>query len=170
MLEGKTAVIYGGGGSIGGAVARAFAREGARVQVTGRTLESVQPLAQEIGAEAAVVDALDEAAIDAHAAAIGPLDISFNAISHGDVQGTPMHEMDVEDYLRPVVTAVRSTFLTMRAAARSMIAAGGGTILIFGGEGDPPRGYRLGGLQTASTRWRRCAASSRSSSDPPACA
>ena len=149
MLEGKTAVIYGGGGSIGGAVARAFAREGARVHLTGRTLASVAPLAEEIGAEAAEVDALDERAIDAHAGAIGAIDISFNAITHGDVQGTPMHEMDVEDYLRPVATAVRSTFLTMRAAARSMIAHGGGTILIFGGEGDPPRGYNLGGLQTA---------------------
>ena len=149
MLQGKTAVIYGGAGSIGGAVARAFAREGARVHLTGRTLASVQPLAEEIGAEAAEVDALDEAAIDAHAGAIGALDISFNAITHSDVQGTPMHEMDVEDYLRPVATAVRTTFLTMRAAARQMIPNGGGTILIVGGEGDPPRGYHLGGLQTA---------------------
>ena len=149
MLEGKTAVIYGGGGSIGGAVARAFAREGARVHLTGRTLASVQPLAEEIGAVAAEVDALDERAVDAHADALGALDISFNAITHGDVQGTPMHEMDVEDYLRPVATAVRTTFLTMRAAARQMLGHGGGTILIFGGEGDPPRGYHLGGLQTA---------------------
>jgi NAD(P)-dependent dehydrogenase (short-subunit alcohol dehydrogenase family) len=149
MLQGKTAVIYGGAGSIGGAVARAFAREGAQVHLTGRTLASVQPLAEEIGAEAAEVDALDERAIDAHADAIGPLDISFNAITHGDVQGTPMHEMDVEDYLQPVATAVRTTFLTMRAAARHMIGSGGGTILIFGGEGDPPRGFHLGGLQTA---------------------
>jgi NAD(P)-dependent dehydrogenase (short-subunit alcohol dehydrogenase family) len=149
MLQGKTAVIYGGGGSIGGAVARAFAREGARVHLTGRTLASVQPLAEEIGAVAAEVDALDARAVDEHAGAIGALDISFNAISHGDVQGTPMHEMDVEDYLRPVATAVRTTFLTMRAAARQMLGHGGGTILIFGGEGDPPRGYHLGGLQTA---------------------
>jgi 3-oxoacyl-[acyl-carrier protein] reductase len=149
MLEGKTAVIYGGGGSIGGAVARAFVREGARVHLTGRTLASVAPLAEEIGADAAEVDALDARAVDEHAGAIGPLDISFNAITHGDVQGTPMHEMDVEDYLRPVATAVRTTFITMRAAARQMIGSGGGTILIFGGEGDPPRGYHLGGLQTA---------------------
>jgi NAD(P)-dependent dehydrogenase (short-subunit alcohol dehydrogenase family) len=149
MLQGKTAVVYGGGGSIGGAVARAFAREGARVHLTGRTLASVQPLAAEIGAEAAELDALDGTAVDAHADAIGALDISFNAITHGDVQGTPMHEMDVEDYLRPVATAVRTTFLTMRAAARQMIGNGGGTILIFGGEGDPPRGSHLGGLQTA---------------------
>ncbi len=149
MLEGKTAVIYGGG-SIGGAVARAFAREGARVHLAGRTLSKLEPLAREIGAAGvAEVDALDARSVDAHADSIGRIDVSFNAISHGDVQGTPMHEMDVEDYLRPVETAVRTTFLTMRAAARRMIPNGGGTILIFGGEGLPPRGYHLGGLQTA---------------------
>src|SRR5262245_44213834 len=130
LLEDKTAVIYGAG-SIGGAVARAFAREGARVHLAGRRLSTLTALAEEIGAEAAELDALDGDAIDAHADAIGRIDISFNAITHGDVQGTPMHEMDVEDYLQPVVTAVRTTFLTMRAAARHMIPSGGGTILIF---------------------------------------
>jgi NAD(P)-dependent dehydrogenase (short-subunit alcohol dehydrogenase family) len=100
-------------------------------------------------ADTAVVDALDEAAVDAHADAIGPLDVSFNVIGQGDVQGTPFDEMDVEDYLRPVATAVRTTFITARAAARHMKRQGGGVILGFGGEGDPPRGFHLGGLQTA---------------------
>jgi 3-oxoacyl-[acyl-carrier protein] reductase len=150
MLEGSNAVVYGGGGSIGAAVARAFAREGARVHLAGRTLARLEAVAGEIGAAGiAEVDALDARSVDAHADSIGRIDISFNAITHGDVQGTPMHEMDVEDYLRPVATAVRTTFLTMRAAARSMISHGGGVILIFGGEGLPPRGYHLGGLQTA---------------------
>ena len=44
-------------------------------------------------------------AVEAHAAAIGRIDISFNLIDINDVQGTPMAEMDVEDYLSPVVTA-----------------------------------------------------------------
>jgi 3-oxoacyl-[acyl-carrier protein] reductase len=79
----------------------------------------------------------------------GSIDISFNLISHGDVQGTPMADMDVDDYLRPVVTAVRTNFLTARAAARHMGRRGSGVILFFGGEGDPPRGHNLGGLQTA---------------------
>jgi 3-oxoacyl-[acyl-carrier protein] reductase len=157
LLEGKNAVIYGGG-AIGGAVARTFAREGARVFLAGRTPEKLERVAAEIrGAGGAVdvaqVDALDERMVDEHAdavvAAAGSLDISFNLISHGDVQGTPMVEMDVEDYLRPIVTAARTLFVTSRAAARHMIRAGGGVILIFGGEGDPPRGYHLGGLQTA---------------------
>jgi 3-oxoacyl-[acyl-carrier protein] reductase len=158
LLEDRTAVIYGGGGAIGGAVARAFAREGARVFLAGRTRSRLEAVAEAIRsaggvAETAEVDALDAAAVDAHADAVaaqaGGIDISFNLIAHGDVQGTPMAEMDVEDYLRPVETAVRTMFLTSRAAARHMIRRGSGVILAFGGEGDPPRGHHLGGLQTA---------------------
>ena len=48
LLENKNAVIYGAGGSIGGAVARAFAREGAKVHLAGRTLESLEEVAEEI--------------------------------------------------------------------------------------------------------------------------
>jgi 3-oxoacyl-[acyl-carrier protein] reductase len=158
LLEGRNAVIYGGGGAIGGAVARAFAREGARVFLAGRTLATVEAVASEIRsaggrAETARVDALDSQAVDAHADAVaaeaGGIDISFNLISHGDVQGTPMAEMELEDYIRPVVTAVSTTFLTSRAAARHMIRQGSGVILIFGGSGPPLRGYSLGGLQVA---------------------
>jgi 3-oxoacyl-[acyl-carrier protein] reductase len=139
LLEHKNAVIYGGGGSIGGAVARAFAREGANVFLAGRTRAKLDAVADEVRARGgavatAEVDALDERAV---------------LISHGDVQGTPMAEMALEDYERPVVTAVRTMFLTTRAAARHMIRQGSGAILVFGGEGDPPRGYNLGGLQTA---------------------
>ena len=158
LLEGRNAVIYGGGGSIGGAVARAFAREGARVFLAGRTLPALDRVAEQIrsaggAAETAHVDALDETAVDTHAAAVaaaaGGIDISFNVIQHGDVQGTPLVEMRPEDYLRPVATAVTTTFLTARAAARHMIKQRSGVILIFGGSGAPLRGYHLGGLQTA---------------------
>src|SRR5215216_3224803 len=68
-------------------------------------------------------------------------------ISHGDVQGARFVEMALEDYLRPVDTAVRTTFLTSRAAGRRMVRQGAGVILAFGGSGDPPRDYYLGGLQ-----------------------
>jgi 3-oxoacyl-[acyl-carrier protein] reductase len=158
LLKDKNAVIYGGGGSIGGAVARAFAREGARVFLAGRTRSTLETVATEIRAaggraDTAEVDALDAAAVEAHAdavvAAAGRLDISFNVINHNDVQGTPMAEMDVEDYLAPIVTCVRTNFLTQKAAARRMLGAGGGVILNFGGSGDPLPGYSLGGLQTA---------------------
>jgi 3-oxoacyl-[acyl-carrier protein] reductase len=158
LLEGKNAVVYGGGGAIGGAVARAFAREGARVFLAGRTRERLAEVATGIRAaggeaETAVVDALDRAAVDAHADAVathaGSIDVCLNVISHGDVQGTAMVEMSVEDYLRPVETAVRTTFLTSTAVGRHMIRQGSGVILAFGGSGDPLRDYYLGGLQVA---------------------
>ncbi len=52
LLENKNAVIYGAGGAIGGAVARAFAREGARVFLAGHTLAKVEAVAGEISASA----------------------------------------------------------------------------------------------------------------------
>ena len=130
LLEDKNAVIYGAGGSIGGAAARAFAREGAKVHLAGRTLESLEEVADEVRsaggvAETAQVDAIDETAVDRHAEAVaasaGGIDVSFNLISVGDVQGTPLAEMPLEDFERPVMTAVRTQFLTSRAAARHMI-------------------------------------------------
>jgi NAD(P)-dependent dehydrogenase (short-subunit alcohol dehydrogenase family) len=100
----------------------------------------------------AEVDALDEAAVDGHADAVaasaGSVDVSFYLNSQGDVQGTPLAEMAVEDFMRPVVTAARTAFLTSRAA-RHMIPQGSGVILFFGGYGDPIPGYNLGGLQVA---------------------
>jgi 3-oxoacyl-[acyl-carrier protein] reductase len=158
LLEDKNAVIYGGGGAIGGAVARAFGREDARVFLAGRTLATLEAVAEAIradggAAETAVVDALDEQAVDAHADAVaaeaGSLDISFNAITHPHAHGTPMHEMDVEDYTAPVATAVRTTFLTTRTAARHMTRQRAGAILAFGGSGDPMRDYYIGGTQVA---------------------
>lgn len=154
LLENKRAVIYGAG-AIGGAVAQVFAREGARVFLAGRSFSRVRAVAEAIGSEVGVaeVDALDPAAVDTHidevGAEVGGIDIVFNLISHGDVQGTPMVEMEPGDYLRPVETAVRTTFLTSRAAARWMRRQRSGVILIFGGAADPPRGAYLGGLQTA---------------------
>ena len=50
---------------------------------------------------------------------------------------------------RPIVTAVRTTFLTSRAAARHMIRQGSGVLLVFGGSGDPMRDYYIGGTQVA---------------------
>lgn len=156
LLDGKNAVIYGAGGQVGGAVARAFAREGARVHLAGRTRDSLEAVAKEIrslggAAETERVDALDERAVDEHADAVaavaGSLDISINLISHGDVQGTPLAEMSLADFERPVATAVRTTFLTSRAAARHMIRQRSGVILMFGGYGDPIP--RVGGLQVA---------------------
>jgi hypothetical protein len=82
ILKNKVAVIYGAGGAIGGAVARAFAAEGTMVFLTGHTRAAVDAVAKDIGkaAEAAEVDALDEQAIDKHLQSVidsvGRVDIS----------------------------------------------------------------------------------------------
>ena len=137
LLEGKNAVIYGAGG-LGAGIARTFAREGARVFLAGRTREPLEALAAEIAAaggsaEATVLDALDEAAVDAHVRDVvsraGSIDVSFNLTSREDKQGTPLIDMTVEDVTRGPNTALTSSFITARAAARHMVEQGSGVIL-----------------------------------------
>src|SRR5919202_6642503 len=137
LLEGKNAVTYGGGGSIGGAVARAFAREGARVFLAGRTLQSLEEVAEQIRsaggtAETAQVDALDEQAVERHIGEVveqaESIDVSFNAISIRDVQLIPLAEMSREDFVSPIVTGTTAHLLTARAARR-MAERGSGVIL-----------------------------------------
>src|ERR671910_2120606 len=133
LLENENAVIYGGGGSIGGTVAREFSREGARIFLVGRTRENLEAVANDIkadggAAEVAVLDALDEQAVDEHAQAVvsqaGSIDVSFNLITRGDVQGIPLINMTTDDLLRAVVNGLRSNFVTARAAARRMVEQG----------------------------------------------
>ena len=118
LLEDKNAVIYGGAGSIGGAVARAFAAEGARVFLAGRSEATLDKLAGEIRgggglAETAVVDALDERSVDEHADAVaaqaGSIDVSLSVISHRSMHGTPLAEMAVEDFTDEIETSVGNT-------------------------------------------------------------
>ncbi len=140
LLTNKNAVIYGAGGAIGGAIARAFAREGAKVFLTGRTLASVDAVAREIFAaggvaEAAQVDALNEQAVEKHISAVaekaGGIDISINAISipQRGVQGIPLVELSPESFVLPIATYTKTHFLTARAAARHMAEKGSGVIL-----------------------------------------
>jgi 3-oxoacyl-[acyl-carrier protein] reductase len=140
LVEGKNAVVYGGGGSVGGAVARAFAREGANVFLAGRSREPLDKVASDIGemggrAEVAELDALDERAVERHMGALvdsaGSVDVSFNAISIRDVQLIPLVEMSREDFMSPIVTGVTTHFVTARAASRHMAARGSGVILTF---------------------------------------
>ena len=138
LLEGKTAIIYGGGGGIGGGVARTFAREGARVFLAGRTRAKLDSVAREIksgggSADVAELDALDEQAVDRHVQDVvsktGRVDVSFNLITRGDVQGIPLVQMNTDDLLRAVDNGLRSSFITARAAARRMIEQRSGVIL-----------------------------------------
>jgi 3-oxoacyl-[acyl-carrier protein] reductase len=154
MLDGKVAVIYGAGGAIGGAAARAFAREGARVFLAGRTQAKLDKVAADIrskggAAETVLLDALDERAVDEFvdgvAGQAGQVDISFNVITFGDVQ-KPLLELSVEEFLQPIENAMRTHFLTGKAAARHMVKRGAGVILAFGGDG-PQTLPGLGGFK-----------------------
>jgi 3-oxoacyl-[acyl-carrier protein] reductase len=138
LLVNKVAVIHGGGGAIGGAVARAFGREGARVFIAGRTLAKVEAVAREIRslggrAEAAVVDAMHERAvneyIDAIVAKAGRVDITLNAVGLYHVQGTPFAELTLEDFVYPLAVYTRTNFITAKAAARQMTKQGSGVVL-----------------------------------------
>jgi NAD(P)-dependent dehydrogenase (short-subunit alcohol dehydrogenase family) len=139
LLKDKVAVIYGAGGAIGGAVARAFALQGARLFVTGRHLAPVEAVAKEVvaaggSAEAAEVDALDEQAVDQHLRSVtdkaARVDISFNAIGIPNPKlRVPLVELEVEQFLLPIATYTRSFFLTARLAARRMVANRSGVIM-----------------------------------------
>jgi NAD(P)-dependent dehydrogenase (short-subunit alcohol dehydrogenase family) len=140
LLPNKNAVIYGAGGAIGGAVARAFAREGARLFLTGHHLTPVEAVAKEVSsaggsAEAAEVDGLDEQAIDRHLQSVidraGRVDISFNAIGipSTDILGVPLVELDVEQFFLPIKTYATAYFLIARAAAKRMVANKSGVIM-----------------------------------------
>jgi NAD(P)-dependent dehydrogenase (short-subunit alcohol dehydrogenase family) len=138
LLENRTAVLYGGGGAVGGAVARAFAREGARVFLSGRTLATLDVVADDIvraggQASTAQVDATDAKDVEAHFASVveqaGGIDISFNLIALADVQGQQLGEMPLDEYMRPVELAARTHFITATTAARHMTARGRGVIM-----------------------------------------
>ena len=150
LLENKNAVIYGAAGAVGSAVARAFAREGARLFLTGRDLGALDALAKEItaaggAAETAEVDALDEKAVTDHVDDVvdkaATVDVSFNAIGipQRGMQGIPLTELSVDSFASPINIYARAHFVTGRAAARHMIAQCSGVVLMH-----TPEPARLG--------------------------
>lgn len=160
LLKNKNAVIYGAAGSVGRAMAKAFAREGARVFITGRNSERLNALATEITgvggtAHVAVVDALDESAVEAHlkktVQTAGSVDISFNAIGipQPGIQGLPLVELTLENFLLPITTYTRAHFLTARAAVRHMIPRKSGVILVHTPEPARSGAPLIGGMGPA---------------------
>ena len=138
ILQNMNAIIYGGGGSLGGAVAIAFANAGARIFLTGHHIAPVKKVAEKITAsggqaEAIALNALDGTAVNGFiehlAQKIGTVDISFNAIGWQDVQGIPLTEMTLPDFMRPITIAMETQFITCTAAARVMKKQGSGVIL-----------------------------------------
>ena len=138
LLKDRTAIVYGGSGAVGGAVARAFAREGAHVFLAARNRAGLEAVAADIRAaggkaEVTLVDATDKAAVDAHLAAVvaeaGPVKVMFNGVSWDDTQGALLADMPFDRMLAPVRTGLITWFHTGTAVARHMGAHGGGAIL-----------------------------------------
>jgi NAD(P)-dependent dehydrogenase (short-subunit alcohol dehydrogenase family) len=140
LLRDKVAVIYGAGGGVGGAVAHAFAREGATLFLTGHHLASLDGVAEDVGssggsAEAVQVDALDEHAVDRHLQYViekaGRVDISFNAVGipNATILGVPLVELATDRFSLPITAYTTSYFLTARLAARHMIPNKSGVIM-----------------------------------------
>jgi len=153
LLKNKNAVVYGAGGSLGGAVSKALAAAGARVFLTGRAAQSIDRVKAEIlaaggRAETAIVDGFDAEAIAAHLDTVvqtaGTVDISFNAVDVAVVQNIPLIDIGVEDIVGPVAKTMQTRTLTALAAARVMMRQRSGVILSLtatpGGIGYPLTG------------------------------
>src|SRR5882672_8007644 len=151
ILQGKHAVVFGAGGSIGAAVAKEFAAEGAEVFLAGRTMSNVEEVARQITkdggrAHAAALNAIDDAAvneyIDGIARQIGSIDIVFNAagpLAKEYGNGKNAVDLEIEEFMAPVTTVLKSQFITARAGARHMVKQHSGVIIFL--TGSPARGH-----------------------------
>jgi len=157
-LENRNAIVYGAAGAIGEAVARAYAGEGAKLFLAGRTLTTLDEVAADIRARGgtattARVDAMDKASVDAHADHVaetaGSIDISFNAVAVAVVQDIPLTEISLEDFLAPITGICRTNFLTATAAARHMTAQGSGVIVTLTATSAKESRHQMGGFSLA---------------------
>jgi NAD(P)-dependent dehydrogenase (short-subunit alcohol dehydrogenase family) len=139
-LENKTAVIYGDG-AVGGAVAIAYAREGAKIYIAGRTPSKLDAIAQEVKTaggivETTVLDVLEEAAVEKHMDGLidkeGKVDISFNTIGipQKGIQGIALTDLSLESFFLPIRIYTQAHFITSRTALRRMARQGSGVILM----------------------------------------
>jgi NAD(P)-dependent dehydrogenase (short-subunit alcohol dehydrogenase family) len=139
-LENKIAIVYSDG-TVGAATAKAFAKEGAKVFIAGRTQKKLDQIAREINSnggsvEIAKLDLLDEAAVEKHFAEIiskvGEVDISFNAIglTQKGIQGMALAELSLAAFLLPITTYLQSQFITSKVSVRQMAKQGNGVILM----------------------------------------
>ena len=162
LLANKTAIVYGGGGAIGGATARAFAREGATVFLAGRTPARLAVVARDIEsagghAEVATLDVFDQQAVNAHADAVaskaGGIDIMLNAIGIAHVQGKPFAETTLAEFEQPITLTARAQFSAAQAVARHMVKRNRGVILTLTTPGGriAGKGFLSNGVFSAAT-------------------
>jgi len=160
ILKGKHAVVFGAGGSIGAAVAKEFAAEGAEVFMSGRTKSRVEAVAKQITsggglAHSQMIDALDDVAVNEYIDGIvrqaGSIDVVFNAVGplaseYGN--GKKAVDLPIDEFMVPLTTVVKSHFITARAAARHMVKQRSGVVIFL--TGSPARGHVEGATAIGS--------------------
>jgi 3-oxoacyl-[acyl-carrier protein] reductase len=162
LHAGKVAVVYGGGGAIGGATARVLAREGARVFLAGRTAAKLERVVQDIAeaggqAHSATVDVFDQAAVRSHvdgvAAAAGHIDILFNAVGIAHVQGKAFTDTTLPEFEVPITHNARAQFIPAQAVARHMVRRQSGVVMMMTTPGGrlAGRGFLANGVYSAAT-------------------
>ena len=131
LMAGERVVVTGGGSGIGAATCRLIAREGGKVAVLGRRLQTVQHVAADIGGVALQVDVRDAAAVERAvneaAEALGGLTGMCNNAGTGSI--APLHETTPSSWERTVGVNLAGVFHGIRAAAPLMLIAGGGAIV-----------------------------------------
>jgi NAD(P)-dependent dehydrogenase (short-subunit alcohol dehydrogenase family) len=136
-VEGKVALITGGGSGLGEAAARILAREGAKVAVTGRTEDEVKEVAESInrsGGEAIpiVADISDPSSMDKTVEQIvgrwSKLDIVF---ANAGINGVwaPIEDLTVEEWQKTININLNGTFYTLKSAAPHLKRNGGSVII-----------------------------------------
>jgi len=131
LLEGKRAIVTGGGSGIGRAACRRMAEEGARVAVFDVNGEAADAVAAEIGGIGRAVDVGDvdavRDAVDDVAAQLGGLSIIYN--NAGTSAFNRLHELDLAEWERVLRVNLTGVWAGIRAAAPHMLAGGGGSVV-----------------------------------------
>jgi NAD(P)-dependent dehydrogenase (short-subunit alcohol dehydrogenase family) len=153
LLEGRIALVTGGAGRLGKAIAETLRREGGRVAIADRDGARLARVAEALALPATEGDVTSpeavERLVDEAEAAIGPLDVLVNA--HGIYPNRPLMEMTAEAWDAPFAVNVRGAMLTCQAVARRWIARGtrGAIVNLSSGAS---RSARAGGSHYAGSK------------------
>jgi 3-oxoacyl-[acyl-carrier protein] reductase len=137
-LDGKVAVVTGGSRGIGAATARALARNGASVLMTGRDVTALDEMVAQLRGDGAracgvVAEGTDHAAIERVRAVAeaepGPVDVLMAFVGSGGARPGPLHETSIEEWHSTVDGCLTSTFLSLKAFLPGMVERGRGSIV-----------------------------------------
>ncbi len=137
-LDGKTALITGGGNGIGKATALAFAREGAALVLADFRKEFADDVVAEIHASGGQALAVGgdvsseddvEAMVRAGVERFGQIDILMNSAGGGSTADGPVTELDLDEFWRTIRVDLYGTLLTCRRVIPEMVNSGGGSII-----------------------------------------